>query len=197
MAEQILTPWLQPDQICLPLTFPYVQDQAVLTQAWQRAADQVWAYLQQGQAVAFACEGDGGFYGTFTYLAQTLQHQYPEAVVETVPGVCSPLAAAAILGLPLTVRDQRLVVLPALYQVEALEAILATADVVVLMKVSSVYGQVWQILKNHGLLDRSYVVERISWPDQMVYRGLAAYPQLQLSYFSLLIVQVQAERIGG
>ncbi len=190
MAQQIISPWLSPQQQQLALNFPYVQDMAVLTQAWQVAAEQVWQYLQRGQDVAFACEGDVSFYSTFTYLAQTLQQIHPEAVVELVPGVCSPMAAASVLGLPLTIRQQRLVVLPALYHARELEAVLDWADVVVLMKVSSVYEQVWQVLQQRSLLSSSWVVERATLPEMVIYANLSDRPHLKLPYFSLLIIQV-------
>ncbi len=190
MAEKIIADWLQPHQIQLALNFPYVQERDTLAQAWQLAAERTWTFLEQGQDVAFVSEGDISFYSTFTYLAQTLQQWHPELVMEKVPGVCSPLAAAAALKLPLTMRDQRLAVLPALYSLGALAAALTWADVVVLLKFSSVYDQVWDLLAERQLLDRSYVVERATWPDQVVYVSLRDRTHLQLPYFSLLIVQV-------
>ncbi len=190
MAQQIVEEWLTSHQVQLALTFPYVQDMVMLTQAWQVAAEQVWQYLQIGQDVAFVCEGDVSFYSTFTYLAQMLQHLHPESVVQTVPGVCSPMAAASALGTPLTVRDQRLAVLPALYNVGELETILDWADVVVLMKVSSVYPEVWKVLHRHHLLEHSCVVERATLPEQVIYEDLRDRPSLKLPYFSLLIVNV-------
>lgn len=190
IAQQIISPWLLPQQQQLALKFPYVQDMAVLNQAWQVAAEQVWQHLGQGQDVAFACEGDVSFYSTFTYLAQMLQQLYPEVVIKLVPGVCSPMAVASVLGLPLTIRQERLVVLPALYQVGELEAVLDWADVVVLMKVSSVYEQVWQVLQRRSLLHHSWVVERATLPDMVIYTDLRDRPYLKLPYFSLLIIQV-------
>jgi len=194
MAEQIVAQWLNPSSVQLALNFPYVQDETILSLAWHQAAEQVWQYLEKGQDVAFACEGDVSFYSTFTYLAQTLQELHPEVVVQTVPGVCSPMAAASVLGLPLTIRDRKLVVLPALYRVEELEAVLDWADVVVLLKVSSVYDRVWQVLQRRQLLSRSYVVERATLPDMVIYRDLCDRPHLKLPYFSLLIVQVTVEK---
>lgn len=188
IAEQIVTPWLQPQQQKLALSFPYVQDEDILHQAWEKAAKTVWQYLQQGENVAFACEGDVSFYSTFTYLAQTLQHLHPEVVVKTVPGVSSPMAAASALGIPLTVRSERLAVLPALYRVQELEAVLQWADVVVLLKVSSVYEQVWQVLETYNLLERAWVVERASMANEVVYRNLKECPYLRLSYFSVLVI---------
>jgi precorrin-2/cobalt-factor-2 C20-methyltransferase len=192
IAQQIVAQWLQPEQVQLALTFPYVQDEAVLTQAWQLAAEKVWQYLKLGEEVAFVTEGDSSFYSTFTYLAQTLQHLHPEVLVQTVPGICSPLAAAGVLGIPLTIRSQRLAVLPAVYSMGELEAALDWADVLVLMKVSSVYEEVWEVLQRRGLLERSFVVERATLPEMVIYEGLSDRPNLKLPYFSLLIVQVSA-----
>jgi precorrin-2/cobalt-factor-2 C20-methyltransferase len=188
MAEQIVAEWLNPEQVRLALTFPYVQDMAVLTQAWQIAAAQVWDYLEQGQDVAFVCEGDVSFYSTFTYLAQALQQTHPRVQIQVIPGVCSPLAAAAALGLPLTLRDQRLVILPALYTVTELDTALQWAEVVVLLKVSSVYKQVWSVLQQQHLLEHSYVIERATSPQQVIHRDLQHKPDLELPYFSLMVI---------
>ena len=57
------------------------------------------------------------------------------------------------------------------------------------MKVSSVYEQVWKVLQQRGLLERSWVVERATLPEQVIYAGLSDRPNLKLPYFSLLIVQ--------
>jgi len=190
MAQQIISPWLVPQQQQLALSFPYARDLETLERAWQEAAECVWHYLRQGKDVAFACEGDVSFYSTFTYLAQTLQRFHPETRVKTVPGVTSPMAAASALGLPLTLRDWRLAVLPAIYTMGELESVLDWADAVVLMKVSSVYDRVWQILQQRQLLERSWIVERATLPEQIIYRDLRDRPTLNLSYFSILIVRV-------
>ena len=211
IAERIITPWLSAEQTRLPLNFPYVLDAQQLLTAWQQAAEVVWPYLTQGNVV-FACEGDVSFYGTFTYLAQCLQQQHPGVRVEAIAGVSSPMAAAAALGIPLTCQAEKLAILPALYSFDQsfdkenfdkehsnkndhnsgvcqLEAVLNLAEVVVLMKVGSVYAQVWKILERRHLLARAYVVENATRPEQKIYAGLQNYPNLKLPYFSLLIVQ--------
>lgn len=191
IAQNIIQCWLQPHQQMLPLDFPYTQDTKQLQAAWKAAAEIVWSYLQQGINVAFACLGDISFYSTFTYLAQALQQLHPESKIETVPGVCSPMAIASVLNLPLTVNQQRLVILPAIYSVAELERTLDWAEVVVLLKVSSVYQQVWQILQRRDLLATSYIVEKVTFPEQKIYRDLNNYPQLDLSYFSIMLINIK------
>ena len=194
VAEKIIQPWLSAQQTKLSLSFPYVLDAQTLEAAWQHAAETVWPYLQNSDVV-FACEGDVSFYGTFTYLAQALLQQHPDVKVEAIAGVSSPMAAAATLGIPLTCQAERLAILPALYSLNDLEKTLEWAEVIVLMKVSRVYPQVWQILKKHQLLNQSYIVENATRPNQKRYIGLQDYPNLSLPYFSLLIVQCNQQRI--
>lgn len=191
-AQHIISQWLRPTQVQLALKFPYTVDRQILVEAWQVASEEVWRHLRQGRDVVFASEGDVSFYSTFTYLAQTLQQRHPEAPIQAAPGVCSPLSAAAVLGIPLTIQAQRLAILPVLQSLAHLETALSWADVVVLLKVSSVYRQVWSVLKKHQLLEHSYAVENATKPEQMIYADLSDRPQLQLPYFSLLVVQVKA-----
>ena len=189
IAQNIIERWLQPQQQILPLKFPYTQDGEILQAAWSEAADQVWHYLVQGVNIAFACLGDVSFYSTFTYLAQALERSHLEAKIETVPGVCSPMAIASALKIPLTVNHQRLAVLPALHTVKELEIALDWAEMVVLLKVSSVYQQVWHILEQRNLLHSSYIVEKATFPEQKIYDDLSDYPQLKLSYFSIMLIR--------
>lgn len=188
IAERIAAQWCLPHQHRLSLSFPYVHDPEVLTVAWQKAAMTVSQHLNKGDDVVFLCEGDVSFYSTFSHLANTLHHQYPDTPIKMIPGVCSPMAAAAAVQRPLTEQAQSLVILPALYTVAELETALDTAETVVLMKLKSVYEQVWSILQQRHLLHRSYIVEWASWPQERIYDDLSDRPSLDLSYFSVLVI---------
>jgi precorrin-2/cobalt-factor-2 C20-methyltransferase len=190
IAEKIIQPWLTGNQQLLPLHFPYVQDEDILLDAWKEAATIIWSYLSQGLNVAFACEGDVNFYGTFSYLAQTIRQLYPLTIVQAIPGVISPIASAASLGIALTQRQQRLLIIPVLYHLDELEKAFKVAEIIVLMKVSSVYQKVWPLLQAYKLLRNSYVVERASWNEEKIYKNLEEHKNIELSYFSLLIIQI-------
>lgn len=195
IAQTIVSPWLRPTQILLPLRFPMVPSVEDWRSAWQIAADQTWCYLEQGQDVAFVSEGDVSFYSTFTYLAHTLQRQHSDLVVEAIAGVCSPLAAVAALGLPLTTLNDRLAILPAIYGMDELATLTAWADVLVLMKVGSVYQQVWDQLHRLNLLEASALVIKVSQPEQKIVKDLTHFRELSPPYFSLLVVRLHASAI--
>ncbi len=188
LAESIIKIYLQANQEKLPLYFPYVTDASILNKAWEEAALKVWEYLKMGKDVAFACEGDVSFYSTFTYLAHTLQKLQPDLNIERIPGVSSPMVAASALGLPLTIQHQKLVVLPAIYTIKELEEVLNWAEVIVLLKVSSVYTQVWKVLQKNNLFKSAWIVEKASFSEQVIYKNLQDFPTLNLSYFSVLII---------
>ena len=188
MAERIVESYLHPQQQRLPLSFPYVRATETLAHAWQDAAHRVWQYLQEGQDVAFACEGDISFYSTFSYLALTLKHHHPAIEVVYIPGVSSPFAAASALNQPLTCQQQRLAVLPALYHPEDLTSALDWAEVVVLLKFRKVYGQIWPLLQERHLLAHTWIIEQATTQQERII--YPPPPQLDVSYFSLMIIQV-------
>lgn len=64
------------------------------------------------------------------------------------------------------------------------------------MKVRLVYGQVWKILAKRGLLDQAWLLEKISTAEEKIYHPLSHYPQLSLSYFSLMLIKQNQNKIG-
>ncbi|MEN9214452.1 MAG: precorrin-2 C(20)-methyltransferase [Gloeomargarita sp. DG02_3_bins_56] len=188
VAAQIIQQYVPPTTPILPLEFAFSSDVALTQQCWQQAVAQLSVPLRQGLDVAFVCEGDSSFYSTFTYLAQGLA-AYPEIAVRVIPGVCSPCAAAAAVGMPLVSQQERLLILPAVHRRTDLTAALTQAEVIVLLKMAQQYRDIWQCLQTHDLLAASYVVEWVGWPQQRIYRNLQLYPDLQLSYFSLMVIR--------
>lgn len=189
IAERIIQVYIQPHQQTLPLNFPYTQDEKELKQAWELASLELLGYLKKGQDIAFACEGDVSLYSSFTYLAQTLRQLQPSLSIQFIAGVASPMAAANLLQIPLTTQQEKLAIIPALYSIEELEIALNWAETVVLLKVASVYQQVWQVIQHKNLWASAWVVEKVSFAEEKIYYPLNNYPQLQLSYFSLLIIK--------
>ena len=88
---------------------PMSTDREPAQQAYDLGAAQIAAALDAGQNVICLCEGDPFFYGSFMYLFARLCPHYR---IEIVPGVTSVTACAAVAGLPLVARNERLTVLP-------------------------------------------------------------------------------------
>lgn len=189
MAYRIVQDFLTPDHTLLPLHLPFVLNEDALHQAWAAAAQQLVAQLATGQDVAFIAEGDVSLYSTFTYMARYVRDLAPSITIQTIPGICSPLAAAAALHSPLAIADEKIAILPALYNLDEFSHALDWADVVVLMKVSSVFGDVWRLLADRHWLDRGSLVEWVGGQQQVLFPTLEGLADYRPPYFSILIVR--------
>ena len=191
MAYAIAKQYLRPHQTLITLKLPFSTDLAVLETGWKEAMATLMPYLRSGQDVAFLAEGDISFYSTFTHVMRAVQAQEPTITIETVPGVCSPLAAASALNIPLSLWHEKVAILPVMYEVEELEHALDWAEVVVLMKVSAVFPQVWDLLNQRDLLEHACLVEWVGWPQQKTWTGWRELKDYTPPYFSLAIIKKQ------
>jgi precorrin-2/cobalt-factor-2 C20-methyltransferase len=158
---------------------------------WAEHVDHMVALLEHGD-VAFVTEGDPLLYSTFIGVLRELNDRYPWVQVSIVPGVASPMAAAAAAGLPLADDDQRLAILPAMYAVDALPETLRLFDTVVLLKVSAVLDAVLDCVERVGCAKHVLHVRRVGRPEQSILSGLErirnAPAEVRDDYLSLLIV---------
>ena len=199
-ARSIVAHLLDPSrQEVLELAFPMTRDRTRREAGWELAREQIVARLLAGQDVAFVTEGDPFVYSTFVDLYRLIRERHPELPVEVVPGVSSVNAAAAAAGLPLVDGAERLAVLPASYEGEALANVLERFDAVVLLKVSPVFDRLLDTLEALDLADRAVYVRRCGSAEQEIVRDLRGLRGKALDYLSLVIVRKQqrAEKAEG
>jgi precorrin-2/cobalt-factor-2 C20-methyltransferase len=156
---------------------------------WDGYTDSIVGWLRAGD-VAFLTEGDPLLYSSFIGVLPGLKQR--QAKVCVVPGVASPMAAAAAAGLPLADDDQRLAILPAMYALDVLPQTLSAFHTLVLLKVAPVLEPVLDCLEALGLGDRAVHVRRVGRPEQTLLVGSQAIrsapAEVTSDYFSLLLV---------
>ncbi|KAF1061716.1 precorrin-2 C(20)-methyltransferase [Burkholderia gladioli] len=191
-AYGIVEAHLHEAQLQLPLVYPVTTEalepplsyERVIADFYDTAAEVVAAHLDAGRDVAVICEGDPFFYGSYMYLHDRLAHRYD---TEVVPGVCSMLGGAAVLGVPLVYRNQTLSVLSGVLPEDELRARLAKADAAVVMKLGRNFDKVRRVLDELGLAGRALYVERATMASQRIV-PLAEVDPMASPYFSLLVV---------
>ncbi len=114
-----------------------------------------------------------------------LLHRLPDAQIEIIPGITSLTAAAAQIKRPLAARNERLKVLPAPMESNALEAELAASEAVALIKIGRHFDRVRDALNNTGHSD-AMVVEYATRAEQKITK-LADYPAGERPYFSIIL----------
>lgn len=180
---------LLPGKNCLSVTFPMVRDPEQLREHWGAAAGIVAEKLARGLKVAFITLGDPLLYSTYIYLVRALAEKMPEIEVETIPGINSFSAAAALVNLPLLEREQKLAVLPASAPAEVLRQTLQEFDTVVLMKIGRRLARVRQLLQELGMAQDAVLVSRAGLEGQFVARDISKVDGERAGYLSVIIVR--------
>src|SRR5712692_6221072 len=129
-ARRIVAEWLDQGQREIAIRFP-MRPGPPPAAIYEAAAAQLAAVLDAGDDIAYLCQGDPLFYGSFAGILTRLAARY---TVRVVPGVSSLTACAAAAGLPLARRDDALAVIPASLAEEELAARLAGVDAAAIIK---------------------------------------------------------------
>jgi precorrin-2/cobalt-factor-2 C20-methyltransferase len=188
LARAIVTDFIRPDQIELPMLLPFSVERSSQPY-YDIAAEQIAVHLSAERDVAVLCEGEPMLYGSFMYLFQRLAPRFP---TEVVPGISSTMASAAMLGVPITFRNDVLSIVPATLDAEILRDRLAVADAAVIIKLGRHFAKVRTILGELDLLERALYIERATQPNQRI----AAIPEIdpaKVPYWSLILIPSQTQ----
>lgn len=181
-ARTIAAPYIPAGKTEIAIRLTFAPDRADTDAAYDTACETIAGHLEQGRDVGVLCEGDPLFFGSFIYVLARLKDRFPVAVV---PGVSSPMAAAAAALQPLSLLDNSLAVIPATAPDQRIEALLRASDAAVIMKVGRHHARLAALLERLGMMSRAVVVERATLSDQRVMTLSEAH---DLSYFSLILV---------
>lgn len=184
IARSIVAPYLTGKQIEVGFHFPRALDPEAAQELYAEAIKPIAAHLSAGRDVVVLCAGDPLFYGSFMYLFTRLADRF---ITEIVPGVSSPMGAAAAIGMPLCYRNDIFSVLSATLSVEVLTTQLVNADAVAIIKLRRHFDKVRQILSELDLLDRAKYIERATAKDQKIISIEDVDPR-DVPYFSMIIV---------
>jgi len=180
-------------EIC-PVIFSLAADSDQRRNHWQQTADEIAERLRAGQDVAFVTLGDTLLYSTYIYLLRALRLQYPEARVETVPGISSFSLAAALTNMPLGEGLQSLQIIPSANDFGMIEMAIAAGGGVVLMKIGRCLQEIIALLDRLGALHRSVFVSRAGLPDQRVETDLNRLRGADEKVGNLAVIIVQGSR---
>ncbi|AFY96038.1 precorrin-2 C(20)-methyltransferase [Chamaesiphon minutus] len=184
IARSIVAPYLKGDQIEVCFNFPRALDPEAASELYSDAIKPIEAHLGAGRDVVVLCAGDPLFYGSFMYLFTRLAARF---ITEIVPGISSPMAAAAAIGTPLCYQNDVFSVLAATLSAADLKAQLINADAVAIIKLRRHFDKVRQVLIELDLLDRAKYIERATAKDQRIV-SIEDVDSRNVPYFSLIVV---------
>lgn len=189
LARKIASPFIPEDVTELAIPVPMRREREPAQEAYDEAAKLFAQHLDAGKDVAFLCEGDPLFYGSFAYLLDRLAAAYPTVIV---PGITSITACAAQIGRPLAARNDILKVLPGTLDAERLKQEIAGADAVAIMKVGQHFEKIRDVLNELGLAERATIIEKATRDDERITR-LSDVPDGERPYFSTILIYQGSE----
>ena len=189
VALKVAGPHIPAGAEVIEVSTPMTRDRSVLEAEWRKGAEAIAAHLTAGRNVAFITIGDAMLFSTYTYLLRHVRAVLPAAKIESVPGVTSFAGAAAHLNLALAEGTEKLAIVPAVDDPEALRPLLAGCESAVLMKVAGQYEGIVAVLEDMGLKDKAVFVSKLGYPDQAVTFDLDSLIGKKRDYLSLIIVK--------
>jgi precorrin-2/cobalt-factor-2 C20-methyltransferase len=187
-VRRIVEPLGLPERKFRPVSLCMAQDRTADKNAYHMAAEAIGQELRRGLSVAWITEGDPLFYSTFLNLYDELRRD-PALRIEIVPGVTSASAAAARAGLAVARLDEQVAVVPAVYGLERLPALLDQFATVFLVKVNSVMDELVTALAGVKATHQAVYLEQVGTPAERVVTDLATLRGRELPYFSLVILR--------
>ena len=182
-ARGIVAQWLDSGKREIAIRFP-MRPGPPPEAIYDEAAARLFAALDEGDDIAFLCQGDPLFYGSFAGIYLRLASRYK---VTIVPGVSSLTACAAAAGLPLVQRDATLSVIPATLAEDELVRGVAASEMAAIIKIGRHFAKLRRVLDELGLLDNAVYVERATLPNQRI-APLAEIDPATVPYFAMALV---------
>jgi len=164
LARAIVSDFIRPEQIEIPMPLPFSVERSSQPH-YDIAAENIAEQLNLGLDVAVLCVGDPMLYGTFMYIFNRLCDRFS---IEVVPGISSVMASAAMLGVPITYRNDVFSIMPATLEAEILRDRLVFIDAAAIIKLGRHFAKVRDILDELGLLERALYIERATLPNQQI-----------------------------
>lgn len=188
-AHQIIDVYVNPvEKEMLGLVFPMTKDAEVLDREWTNAVERIWEKLQEGKDVAFVTEGDPLFFSTFIYLMKLMRERHPEVPIKVVPGITSISGATSRLGIPLADTDDRIAIVSARDDYEAMKQVIEENDCIVFIKVAKVIKMMLAILRELDLVNNTSVVSKVTSPEEVIW-DVNTLDEVELEYLSLMVVR--------
>lgn len=163
-------------------------DYAVRQQGWKKAYDDICSALEEGKSIAMITLGDLSIFSTYMRIDKMVKSRGYST--ELVPGVPSFCHGASLAGIPLTMGEETLVVIPFNQsQFEKLEVALDHFENIVVMKAYKHVDQIAERVMAKGRdISCITVMSNIGMEDQ--YIGPVVKGR-EYGYFTTLLIKTE------
>jgi precorrin-2/cobalt-factor-2 C20-methyltransferase len=184
IARDIASEWIS-DQRQMSILMPYKINRNAANKAYDLAAEKISDSLQQGLNIAFICEGDPLFFGSYIYLHQRISPKYR---CQIVAGISSINTASALAQIPLTQQNETLAVVTSRNTDQEILSALENYSSVIIMKAGIARPRLLALIKQSKRLENSCYIQRAGQKGEEIIKDISQL-EGKGDYFSLLIVR--------
>lgn len=168
-----------------PIVMPMCDSRDIANGVYDEAAIKITEFLEAGQDVAFLCQGDPFFYGSFSYLHDRLGDKFNTVVV---PGISSINASAAIMQRPITLLAENFAVISGRRSDQDIQQTLERFDNVAIMKPGKRRPSILQMLEKTNRIADARYIEYAGQAEQKIVEDVTTLEPTHGPYFSLFLI---------
>ncbi len=170
--------------------YPMTRENDKTRSRWKELAEQAEALCREGKAVVQITLGDPLIYATSSYLLEALSETLDADRLHLVPGISAFQMVASHFGRPLTLQEDRLLIMSGA-DLDAVEDALDHCETLVLFKAASHFDDLYQLLKGKDLLAKACFVSAGGQGDhEKVVRDLSQWQPEDLGYMTTMIIHL-------
>ncbi len=170
--------------------YPMTRENVKTRQRWADLAHEVSSLCLAGKSVVQITLGDPLIYATSSYLLEALSELLPVENLHLVPGISAFQMVASHFGRPLTLQEDRLLIMPGT-DLAAVEKALSNCETLVLFKAATRLQELVALLERHHLLAHTSLVSAGGQGDhEQVIPDLSQWQMEPLGYMTTMVIHL-------
>ena len=176
----------------IPIIFPMARKEFDPDEIWSNAVNVIVKSIKDNKSVALLCLGDTSLFASSSNILRIIKNNHPEIITNTIPGISSISAAAALSNFNLAKKGETLIIKECPPNKQELVELISTnkekKTVLVLMKVGKRWEWVKNLLNKEEIISKSVIALNVGMPDQIV-QDVSKFDLNKVPYFSLILIR--------
>jgi len=177
----------------IPIIFPMARKDFDPDGIWSIAVEKIVKTIQKGESVVLLCLGDTSLFASSSNILRIIKNNHPEIITNTIPGISSLSAAAALNDFDLVKKGETLIIKECPSSNSELTSLIRESrvnkTVLAIMKVGKRWNLVREILKKEDIINTSLIALSVGMPDQIIQYA-SQYKNDTMPYFSLILIRL-------
>jgi precorrin-2/cobalt-factor-2 C20-methyltransferase len=190
VAKKIANKYLKSDLEIVYIDFPMVENEEVFIKAGKKAADIIEENVKKGKNVGFITLGDPSVYSTYGYIVKAVKGRVD---IETIPGITSFCAAAAMANVPLVEKDEILSIIPMNANDEKIKEIMSFGDAFAFMKVYHREKRLIKLLEENDAAKKAILALRCGFKEEEIKNNAVEALEENNEYLSLVLTRKECD----